>query len=83
MLKRILKWVIVIFASLLAIIIAFFLFLKYEMSWKLSYVGEEFSPDGQHRLLFQQIGEPDFPFGYSHAKITLYDGKKKECDNNG
>ena len=77
MLKRILKWVIVIFASLLAIIIAFFLFLKYEMSWKLSYVGEEISPDGQYRLLFQQIGEPDFPFGYSHAKITLYDGEKK------
>ncbi len=30
MLKRILKWVIIIFVSLLAIIIAFFLFFKVE-----------------------------------------------------
>lgn len=44
---------------------------------KLTDVGTESSPDGRYRLLFQAVGEADFPFGSSHAKVTLYGDNKK------
>ena len=44
--------------------------------WKLTDIGIETSPDGQYSILFQEKGEPDWPFGKSHARITVYDGKQ-------
>lgn len=43
-------------------------------SSKLTDVGTEISPDGKYRIVFQAVGDADFPFGSSHAKATLYDG---------
>ena len=44
--------------------------------WKLTDIGIETSPDGRYSILFQEKGEPDWPFGKSHARITVYDGKQ-------
>ena len=62
--------VLFIFASLII------LMLLYVTRWRLTNIGRETSPDGRYELLFQARGEADWPFGYSHARITLYDGKK-------
>ena len=29
------------------------------------------SPDGEYKIVFQAVGEPDWPFGPSHARIVL------------
>ncbi len=50
--------------------------IKYETSWKITTVGREDSPDGNYSLVFQSVGEPDWPFGASHAKVTLRDGDR-------
>jgi len=31
------------------------------------------SPDGKYELLFQQVGDPDWPFGHTHARLVLKD----------
>ena len=56
-----------------AVMIAGLLFL-YRTEWRLTDRGTEVSPDGRYRILVQEKGEPDFPFGNSHAKVTVYGG---------
>ena len=34
------------------------------------------SPDGTYELSFQQVGDPDWPFGYTHARLVLKNGKR-------
>lgn len=75
--KKILKSAAVILAILLVFALALLLWFKYMVSWRLTDVGSETSPDGRYRLRFQAVGEADFPFGPSHAKVTLYDGREK------
>lgn len=50
---------------------------RYSLYEKLTDVGTETSPNERYRLLFQAVGEADFPFGSSHAKVTLYEDNKK------
>ena len=42
-----------------------------ETSSRKTVVHEWTSPDGKHEIVFQAVGEPDWPFGYSHARIVL------------
>ena len=72
-----------LFKVLLIIALVFFIFvslivlmLLYVTRWRLTNIGRETSPDGRYELLFQAKGEADWPFGSSHARITLYDGKE-------
>ncbi|MBQ5535091.1 MAG: hypothetical protein IIU07_07325, partial [Lachnospiraceae bacterium] len=75
--KKILKFTGIILAILVAFGLALLLWIKYMVSWRITDVGSETSPDGIYRLRFQAVGEADFPFGPSHAKVTLYDGREK------
>ncbi len=77
MMKKVIKGFLLILAVFCVTVAALFLALKYEMSWKLTDVGLERSPDGRYSVLFQAVGEADFPFGCSHARVTVYDGKKE------
>ncbi|MCR5775391.1 MAG: hypothetical protein K6G42_09940 [Lachnospiraceae bacterium] len=77
MLKKVIKTVLIILGAFVVLILLFGLMIKYEMSWRLSEVGREKSPDGRYNILFQSVGEADFPFGQSHAKVTVYDGKNE------
>lgn len=43
---------------------------------KIHEVASYTSPDGKHELLFQQEGDPDWPFGYTHARLVLKDESK-------
>ena len=58
--KKILKSAAVILAILLVFALALLLWFKYMVSWRLTDVGSETSPDGRYRLRFQAVGEADF-----------------------
>ena len=73
MVKKILKIIACIAASVLLILLVLCLSLKYQMSWKITNVGMEQSPDGRYSVTFQAVGEADWPFGASHAKVTVKD----------
>ena len=73
MVKKILKIIACIAASVLLILLVLCLSLKYQMSWKITNVGMEQSPDGRYSVVFQAVGEADWPFGASHAKVTVKD----------
>lgn len=48
----------------------------YETDYKIVNVDSSESPDGIHKLYFQQVGEPDWPFGYTHARLVLKTGER-------
>ena len=45
----------------------------YTIRYKIHDVASYTSPDGKYELLFQQVGDPDWPFGYTHARLVLKD----------
>lgn len=45
--------------------------LLYNINYKTTDIDVSESPDGTHELHFQQIGDPDWPFGSAHARLTL------------
>ncbi len=75
--KKLIKALAIFFLMFVFLVIIMILSWTYVTRWRLTEVGEESSPDGKYSLLFQEKGEPDFPFGYSHAKVTLYKGDEK------
>ena len=48
----------------------------YETRYKITQVDASTSPDGTYELYFQQEGDPEWPFGYTHARLTLKKGTK-------
>jgi hypothetical protein len=45
----------------------------YTTRYKIHDVASYTSPDGKYELLFQQVGDPDWPFGHTHARLVLKD----------
>ncbi|XME04460.1 hypothetical protein QYZ88_018380 (plasmid) [Lachnospiraceae bacterium C1.1] len=76
-LKNTIKLLLTVFGIIVAGLFIVALLFIYQIRWRLYDVGTEKSPDGNYSLKFQSIGEADFPFGASHAKVTFYDGNKK------
>ena len=48
----------------------------YITGYKIHDIDSSLSQDGTHELLFQQVGDPDWPFGSTHARVILKDGNK-------
>lgn len=69
--KKIIKWgcgvAAVILAALLLLIGSFI----YVTRYRITDIDAATSPDGTYEIVFQAVGEPDWPFGYSHARIVL------------
>ena len=65
------KWVCGIAAVILAALLLLIGSFIYATRYRISDVDAATSPDGKHEIVFQAIGEPDWPFGYSHARIVL------------
>ena len=45
----------------------------YVTRYKIHDLAYSTSKDGTYVLLFQQVGDPDWPFGYTHARLLLKD----------
>ncbi|MBR3153951.1 MAG: hypothetical protein IKF10_02995 [Lachnospiraceae bacterium] len=69
--KKILKWVCGIAAVILAALLLLIGSFIYVTRYKISDIDAATSPDSEHEIVFQAVGEPDWPFGYSHARIVL------------
>lgn len=54
----------------LALLLGSFIYIT---EYKVSDIDSEISADGNHEIIFQAVGEPDWPFGYSHARLVLKD----------
>ena len=48
----------------------------YETRYKITQVDVSTSPDGTYELYFQQEGDPEWPFGHTHARLTLQKDSK-------
>lgn len=48
----------------------------YVTKWRIGEIDVSGSPDGTRELAFQSVGEPDWPFGASHARLVLREGGK-------
>ena len=70
---RLILSILVVFSLTIAFIAGCFV---YVTRYKPKAVASSASPDGQYELLFQQIGEPDWPFGHTHARLVLKNGSK-------
>ena len=69
--KRIIKWIFGIAAVILAALLLLIGRFIYVTRYRISDIDAATSPDGKHEIVFQAVGEPDWPFGYSHARIVL------------
>ena len=68
------KLLIAIGSLLLAGILVFAAFLfhfEYVNEYKLTDTGTEVSPDGKYAVLFQMVGQPDWPFGATSVRVTV------------
>ena len=69
--KKTIKWICGIAAVILAALLILIGSFIYATRYRISDIDAAASPDGEHEIVFQAVGEPDWPFGYSHARIVL------------
>ncbi len=68
--KKLTTWVCGIAAAILAPLLLIGSLL-YTARYRISDIDASTSPDGEYEIVFQAVGEPDWPFGTSHAGIVL------------
>lgn len=69
--KKIIIRVCCVAAVILAALLLLAGIFTYVTRYKITDVDHSSSDDGQYEVIFQAVGEPDFPFGDSHARIVL------------
>lgn len=79
-LKIILKRVLITLLVIFLVVCAFFLFIKYELSWKKTTINIYNNIDNGYEVKFEQIGEALF-FGDHDVRITLKDARGKKVDH--
>ena len=76
------KIILIIFSIIVALIIGGYLFLAAFLSGAFNFllpneIATYNSPDGEYSLVFEQMGDPGWPFGPTDVRLTLknHDGK--------
>lgn len=64
---------IIFIIALLAILVGS---ITYVVNYKIHEIDTAVSPDGKYELILQQVGDPDWPFGSTHARVVLKEGDK-------
>ncbi len=67
---RVILGMVALFNILIMILAGVF---TYRTIYKIHEVVSYNSPDGKYELLFQQVGDADWPFGHTHARLVLKD----------
>ncbi|MDE7184490.1 MAG: hypothetical protein K2O40_08455 [Lachnospiraceae bacterium] len=52
----------------------------YVSDYKITEADTSVSPDGNHELVLQAVGEADFPFGSASGRLILYEGKSRTSE---
>ena len=74
--KKIIKAVCCIVAVIIAAALVLIGRFTYVTKYKITDIDSSISGDGLHEVLFQAVGEADFPFGSTHARIVLKNGSR-------
>lgn len=74
--KIILGFVLTIFV-IITLLIGIFIYIT---KFKLKDISQHINEDKGYCVIFQQIGEPDFPFGATSVKVTLFDKNNKKIE---
>lgn len=69
--NQIFKWILRTIAILLCIILLAAARFTYVTKYKIGNIDKAISPNGEYEVLYQSVGEPDWPFGASHARLVL------------
>ena len=67
----------IILGSLIIITILFMVLvggITYTIKYKIHEIDSKLSPDGNYEIILQQVGDPDWPFGSTHARVVLKNG---------
>lgn len=74
--KRAVKIALGITASIGCLLVVVGAIFVYETEYKITEIDVATSFDGTHTLTFQEVGEPDWPFGYTHVRLVLKEQTK-------
>lgn len=69
--KKAVKIVLIIFTTIIISVGIYIGQCVYKIEYRLTDKGEELSPDGKYAVLFQMVGEPDWPFGATTVRVTV------------
>ncbi len=69
--KKAFKVSIIITAVLVAVFLASYGRTVYTTQYKLTDVSVSVSPDGKYEALLQMVGQPEWPFGDTTARVTI------------
>ena len=75
--KKIIIAVISVLSTIIIFIAVSIGLFVYNTEYKLALAGTENSPDGKYTVIFQMVGNPDWPFGSTAVKVTV-----KETEGN-
>lgn len=50
--------------------------ITYVVNYRIHEIDTAVSPDEKYELILQQVGDPDWPFGSTHARVVLKEGDK-------
>lgn len=71
--KKLIVGMIAVAAAFLLLTLGAF---EYITRYRIRDIDISSSPEGEYVLLYQSVGDPDWPFGYSHARFVLkHNGK--------
>ena len=66
-----LRIICIVAAAVIAVALILFGIFEYTAKYKIDVIDSSLSFDGNYELMFQSVGEPDWPFGPSHARFVL------------
>lgn len=66
-----LRIICIVAAAVIAVALILFGIFEYTAKYKIDVIDSFLSFDGNFELMFQSVGEPDWPFGPSHARFVL------------
>lgn len=82
--KRYVKWICGIVSAILISVLLLIGCFVYITRYKITDIDTSVSPDNEYEVLYQNVGEPDWPFGYAHVRIVLRRERKTitkiKCD---
>ncbi len=84
--KKIIKTAVICVVSLLSLlVISFILFALWWNGAFNSFIVKDVksfdSPDGSYCLKYQQLGDPEWPFGETDVRLSLYNAKNKKVNS--
>lgn len=73
--KKILFGIFITFIAIIIILIARFVYIT---EFRITDVAEFVNENNKYKIIFQAVGEPEWPFGRTKVKVTLVNAKNRK-----